>query len=234
MERVRRMRSMSSAGDAVQVVEQTGAHVYLGHTRFTQPNVVEVDGRPLRFRKAVIATGSDPLVPPIDGLQTGGYLTNESVFSLTELPARLVVIGGGPLACELAQAFGRLGSEVDLVGATASLLPNDESEAGELIRRRFEREGLRLHLGFKAVQAGGGCLRVHGPGGWRELPYDAPLLGTGRKPNVEHLDLEAAGVRLGRHGVEVDECLRTSPTQAEVFQRIALQYATTRKAAATT
>ena len=101
MERVRRMRSMSSAGDAVQVVEQTGAEVYLGHTRFTAPNIVEVDGRQLRFRKAVIATGSDPLVPPIDGLQTGEYLTNESVFSLTELPARLVVIGGGPVGCEL-------------------------------------------------------------------------------------------------------------------------------------
>ena len=83
----------------------------------------------MRFRKAVIATGSDPFVPPIDGLQTGEYLTNETVFSLTELPPRLVVIGGGPLACELAQAFRRLGSEVDLVSATANLLPNDEPAA---------------------------------------------------------------------------------------------------------
>src|SRR6266478_6399209 len=94
MERVRRVRSMSSAGDAVEVVEQTGAQVYLGHTRFTAPNIVDVDGRELRFRKAVIATGSDPFVPPIDGLKTVEYLTNESVFSLTELPARLAVIGG--------------------------------------------------------------------------------------------------------------------------------------------
>lgn len=99
---------MSSAGDAVQAVEQAGVEVYLGHTRFIAPNVVEVDGGQLRFRKAVTATGSDPLLPPIDGLRPGEYFTNESVFSLTELPARLVVIGGGPLACELAQAF-RLG-----------------------------------------------------------------------------------------------------------------------------
>ena len=139
-------------GDAVQVVEQAGAEVYLGHTRFIAPNIVEVDGRELRFRKAVIATGSDPLIPPIDGLQSGEYLTNESVFSLTELPPRLVVIGSGPLACELAQAFRRLGSEVDLVSTTKSLMPRDEPEAGELIRRRFEQEGLRLHLGFKAVR----------------------------------------------------------------------------------
>ena len=210
MERVRRMRSLSSAGDAVPVVEQTGAHVYLGHSRFTAPNIVEVDGRQLRFRKAVIATGSGPFVPSIDGLQTGEYLTNETVFSLTELPARLVVIGGGPLACELAQAFRRLGSEVDLVSHTANLMPRDKLEAGELIHRRFEREGLRLHLGFKAVRASGGHLTVQGPGGTRGLSYDALLLGTGRKANIEYLDLEAAGVRLRRHGVEVDEYLRTS------------------------
>jgi pyruvate/2-oxoglutarate dehydrogenase complex dihydrolipoamide dehydrogenase (E3) component len=210
MERVRRMRSLSSEGDAVQVVEQTGAEVYLGHTRFTAPNIVEVDGRQLRFGKAVIATGSDPLTPPIDGLRSGEYLTNESVFSLTELPARLVVIGGGPLACELAQAFRRLASEVDLVSATENLLPRDEPKTAELIRRRFEQEGLRLHLGFEAVRAGGGRLMVRGPGGTRELPYDALLLGTGRKANIEHLGLEAAGVRFGNDGVAVDDYLRTS------------------------
>src|SRR5438132_958782 len=93
---------------------------------------------------AGLATGSSPFVPSIDGLQTGEYLTNESVFSLTELPSRLVVIGGGPLACELAQAFRRLGSEVDLVDPTETLLPRDEPKAGELLRRRFEREGLRF------------------------------------------------------------------------------------------
>jgi pyruvate/2-oxoglutarate dehydrogenase complex dihydrolipoamide dehydrogenase (E3) component len=210
MDRVRRMRSLSSAGDAVQVVEQTGAHVYLGHTRFTAPNIVEVDDRQLRFRRAVIATGSGPFVPSIDGLKTGEYLTNESVFSLTELPARLVVIGGGPLGCELAQAFRRLGSEVDLIDATETLLPRDEPEAGELIRRRFEREGLRLHLGTRAVRAGRGRLTVQGPAGTRELPYDALLLGTGRKPNIDGLSLEAAGVRLDNGGVQVDEYLRTS------------------------
>src|SRR5262245_34391130 len=212
MERVRRMRSQSSAGDAVQVVEQAGVAVYLGHTRFTAPNIVEVDGRPLRFRKAVIATGSDPLLPRIEGLRTGEYLTNENVFSLTELPARLVVIGGGPLACELAQAFRRLGSEVDLVSATANLLPRDEPETGELIRRRFEHEGLRLHLGFEAVRVGTGRLTVQGPAGTRELPYDTLLFGTGRKANVDGLNLEAAGVRLSVDGVQVqvDEDLRTN------------------------
>jgi pyruvate/2-oxoglutarate dehydrogenase complex dihydrolipoamide dehydrogenase (E3) component len=210
MERVRRMRSMSSAGDAVQAVEQAGAEVYLGHSHFIAANVVEVGGRRLRFRKAVIATGSAPLVPPIDGLRTGEYLTNESVFSLTELPARLIVVGGGPLACELAQAFRRLGSKVDLVTGAANLLPNDEPETGALIRRRLEQEGLRLHFGSTAVRADGGRLTVRGPTGTRELPYDALLLGTGRKANVDGLGLEAAGVRVRKDGVQVDEYLRTS------------------------
>ena len=212
MQRVRRMRSQSSAGDAVQVVEQAGVEVYLGHTRFIAPNVVEVDGRSLRFRKAVIATGSDPLLPRIEGLRSGEYLTNETVFSLTKLPARLVVIGGGPLACELAQAFRRLGSEVDLVSARADLLSRDEPEIGELIRRRFEYEGLRLHLGFKPVRVGAGRLTVQGPTGARELPYDSLLFGTGRKANVEGLNLEAASVGLSADGVQVqvDEYLRTS------------------------
>src|SRR5690348_8945861 len=125
MDRVRRIRSMSSSGDAVEMAEQAGVEVYLGHTRFTGSNAVEVDGRTLRFRKAVIATGSEPVVPPIEGLRAGEYLTNETVFSLTELPARLVVIGTGPLGCELAQAFRRLGSEVDLVGRPGTLLPHD-------------------------------------------------------------------------------------------------------------
>ena len=209
MERVRRMRSMSSAFDAVEAVEQTGAEVYLGHTRFTAPDIVEVDGRQLRFKKAVLATGSGPLIPAIDGLKSGEYLTNESVFSLTELPSKLVVIGGGPQGCELAQAFRRLGSEVDLVSDTEQLLPRDEPETGSLIRRRFEREGMRLHLGLKAVRAGRGRLWVQSPAETSELPYDALLLG-GRKANIEHLNLEAAGVRIRKDGVEVDEYLRTS------------------------
>src|SRR4029077_6139408 len=172
MERVRRMRSMSSAGDAVQAVEQTGAEVYLGHTRFTSPNTVEVDGAQLRFQTAVIATGAGPLIPRIDGLKAGAYLTNESVFSLTERPKKIVVIGGGPVGCELAQTFRRLGSEVDLVSDTETLLPREEPEAGELIQSRLEREGVRLHLGSKAVRAGDGRLTVHGQAK-RELPYDA-------------------------------------------------------------
>lgn len=210
MERVRRIRSMSSAGDAVQVVAQAGVDVYLGHTGFTAPNEVQVDGRKLYFDKAVIATGARAIAPNIEGLREGEYLTNETVFSLTEIPRRLVVLGGGPLGCELAQAFRLLGSEVDLVHSRNNLLPKDEPKAGELLRRRFERDGIRLHFGFRAVRVANGRLIAQGRAGTLEFEYDALLLGIGRKANTEGLGLEAAGIRLRDGGVEADDYLRTS------------------------
>src|SRR5262249_4952633 len=159
--------------------------VYLGHTRFTEPNAVAVDGRELRFQKAVIATGSRPVAPGIEGLREGEYLTNETVFSLTELPRRLLVLGGGPLGCELAQAFRRLGSDVDLVHSGNNLLSKDEPEAGELLRRRFERDGIRLHFESRAVRAVNGRLTAQGKAGTRDFEYDALLMGTGRRANIE-------------------------------------------------
>jgi pyruvate/2-oxoglutarate dehydrogenase complex dihydrolipoamide dehydrogenase (E3) component len=210
MERVRRIRSMSSAGDAVQVVAGAGVDVYLGHTRFTKPNAVAVDGRELRFDKAVIATGSRPAAPTIEGVREGEYLTNETVFSLTELPRRLLVLGGGPLGCELAQAFRRLGSEVDLVHSSDTLLPKDEPEAGELLRRQFERDGIRVHFEFKAVGVANRRLTAHGRTGTRQFEYDALLMGVGRRANIEDLGLEAAQIKVKDGAVEADTFLRTS------------------------
>lgn len=210
MERVRRIRSMSSAGDAVQAVAGAGVDVYLGHTRFTKPNAVTVNGRELRFNKAVIATGSRPVAPEIEGLREGEYLNNETVFSLTEIPRRLLVLGGGPLGCELAQAFRRLGSEVDLVHSGNNLLPKDVPEAGELLRRRFERDGIRLHFEFRAVRVANGRLTAQGKTGTKEFEYDALLLGIGRRANIEDLGLDTAKIRVKDGGVETDEYLRTS------------------------
>jgi pyruvate/2-oxoglutarate dehydrogenase complex dihydrolipoamide dehydrogenase (E3) component len=210
MERVRRIRSMSSAGDAVQVVAGAGVDVYLGHTRFIKPSAVVVDGRELRFDKAVIATGSRPAAPTIEGLREGEYLTNETVFSLTELPKRLLVLGGGPLGCELAQAFRRLGSDVDLVHSGDNLLPKAEPEAGELLRRQFERDGIRLHFELKAMGAANRRLTAQGRTGTRQFEYDALLMGIGRRANIEDLGLEAAQIRVKDGGVEADAYLRTS------------------------
>jgi pyruvate/2-oxoglutarate dehydrogenase complex dihydrolipoamide dehydrogenase (E3) component len=210
MKRVRRIRSMSSAGDAVQVAADAGIDVYLGQTTFVKPNAVTVDGRELRFKKAVIATGTRPEAPAFEGLNEGEYLTNETVFSLTELPRKLVVFGGGPLGSELAQAFRRLGSEVDLVHSRNSLLTKGEPEASEVLRRQFEREGIGLHCGFRAVRAAHGRLTIEGKAETRQLEYDNVLLGIGRKANVEDLGLEAANIRVRDGGVEADENLQTN------------------------
>jgi pyruvate/2-oxoglutarate dehydrogenase complex dihydrolipoamide dehydrogenase (E3) component len=210
MERVRRIRSMSSAGDAVRVVADSGVDVYLGQTTFVKPNAVTVDGCELGFKKAVIATGARPVAPAIEGLKEGEYLTNETVFSLTELPRKLVVFGGGPMGSELAQAFRRLGSQVDLVHSGSSLLPKDEPEAGEVLRRQFERDGVGVHREFRAVRAANGRLTIKGKTEMRQLEYDKLLLAIGRKANVEDLGLEAANIRVRDGAVEADGNLRTS------------------------
>jgi pyruvate/2-oxoglutarate dehydrogenase complex dihydrolipoamide dehydrogenase (E3) component len=154
--------------------------------------------------------GPAPVAPAVEGLKEGEYLTNETVFSLTKLPRKLVVFGGGPLGSELAQAFRRLGSEVDLVYSRSSPLPKDEPEAGEVLRRQFERDGIGLHSAFSAVRAANGRLTIKSKAETRELEYDQLLLGIGRKANVEDLGLEAASIRVRDGGVEVDENLRTS------------------------
>ncbi len=233
MERVRRMRLIGRAGDAVEAVEKIGADVYPGRARFISSHAVEVDGRELRFRKAIIATGSQPLLPSVEGLRADCCLTDETVFSLTVLPARLVVIGGGPQACELAQAFHRLGSEVDLVIDSDRILPSEERVAGALIRRRFEQQGLRLHLGMKPVRANDRRLTIQSKADTCELAYDAVLFGTGRKANIEGLDLEAAGVSLVNLDIEVDEYLRTSNPDIYAAGDVAFPDMFTRAATAT-
>jgi pyruvate/2-oxoglutarate dehydrogenase complex dihydrolipoamide dehydrogenase (E3) component len=184
--------------------------VYLGQTTFIKPNAVTVDGRELRFKKAVIATGARPVAPAIEGLNEGEYPTNETVFSLTEIPRKLVVFGGGPMGSELAQAFRRLGTQVDLVHSGSSLLPKDEPKAGEVLRRQFERDGIGLYCEFRAVRAANGRLTIKGKAETRELEYDKLLLGIGRKANVEDLGLEAANIRVKDEDVETDGNLRTS------------------------
>ena len=205
------MRAMSSELDAVENLARAGVDVYLGTARFESERSVRVEGAELWFERAVIASGGRPAPPDIVGLSEVEYLTNETVFSLTELPAKLVVLGGGPLGSELAQAFRRLGSEVDLVSSSERLLPKDEPEVSALLARRFEREGILLHLGFRGTHVADHRLELTGPTGRRILDYDALLVGVGRRADLDDLDLRLAGVRVGRSGgVETDAFLRTT------------------------
>ncbi len=217
MRRMRRVRAQISHEDAVaRYAREFGVDVYLGEGRFVGPDVVQVDGCKLRFARAVIATGGRPVAPPIEGLEQAGYLTNETLFELTERPRRLAVIGGGPIGCEMAQAFRRLGSEVVLFEQTGHILVREDPDAAAIVQRAFLREGIQLVLESRVnkVERKGDEKVVHfARNGMaaEALPFDALLISAGRRPNVEDLGLEAAGVAYEpRRGVRVDDRLRTS------------------------
>jgi pyruvate/2-oxoglutarate dehydrogenase complex dihydrolipoamide dehydrogenase (E3) component len=214
MRRVRRVRAEIAPHDSVQRFAGLGVDVFLGHGHFTGKRSLEVEGERLEFRKAIIATGGRAAVPPIPGLAEAGYLTNETVFSLTALPRRLIVIGGGPIGCELAQAFARLGSTVSLVSDVARLLPKEDAGVAALLEKQFRSEGIELVLGAKVERAErsavGKILIVDGGQGKQTIVGDEILLAVGRTQNVEGLNLEAAGVQYDDKGVTVDDHLRTS------------------------
>lgn len=210
MERMRRLRAGISVHDSAARFRGLGIDVFLGDGRFTGPDAVEVGGKRLRFRRAVIATGGRAAVPPIPGLAEAGCLTNETIFNLTELPARLVVLGGGPIGCELVQTFARFGSEVTLLDMEAHVLVREDADAAEVVQKALQRDGVRLELGVKVVEARRGALVIESQGQRKELAADEILVAAGRAPNIEGLGLEAAGVKSTKQGVEVDDHLRTS------------------------
>ena len=215
MARMRRLRARISRSDSARRYRDLGVDVYLGSARFAGPDAVEVGGQTLRFAKAVIATGARAAVPEIAGLAEVGYLTNESVFTLTELPRRLAVIGAGPIGCELAQAFARFGAEVWLVEQDARVLPKEDRDVALHVQRALERDGVRLVLASRIERtersAGIPVLHVQAGAERRAVAVDRILVGVGRAPNVEGLGLDRAGVAWDpRAGVTVDDRLRTS------------------------
>ena len=215
MDRMRNVRAEISPNDSARrFTDHYGVDVYFGDARFTGRDRVEVAGRELLFAKAVIATGARAAVPPIPGLAETGFLTNHTVFNLTEQPQRLAVIGGGPIGCELAQTFARLGTEVTIVEMGEQFLPREDRDAAELLHRSMERDGVRVLLSTRldGVEDVGGAkkLALTGPEGEERLVVDEIFVGVGRTPNVDGLDLETAGVAYDRTGVKVDDHLRTT------------------------
>ena len=215
MERMRGIRARIGRADSVHRLAAAGVDVFFGQARFTGTDAATVDGARLRFRKAMIATGSRPDTPSIPGLVEAGYLTNENVFDLTELPRRLLVIGGGPLGCELAQAFCRFGAQTIIAQGWPLFLPREERDAAQLLSDAFARDGIEVRLNTRAVgvriEGGQKLVDLVSDDYKSTVAVDAILTGTGRSPNVEGLDLEAAGVDYDKEdGIRVDDFLRTS------------------------
>jgi pyruvate/2-oxoglutarate dehydrogenase complex dihydrolipoamide dehydrogenase (E3) component len=214
MARMRRLRAGLSPLDGAARFRDLGVDVFFGHARFTASDALTVDGRRLEFKRAVIATGARPAVPAVPGLEGTDYLTNESVFGLTEAPGHLLVLGAGPVGCELAQAFARLGSQVTLVNRAGRILPREETEAAAVVQRALAADGVRLLADTRAVRAErrgpAVVLHLEGPGAEPTLQGDALLVAVGRAPNVDDLGLDLAGVAYGPSGIVVNDRLRTS------------------------
>lgn len=214
MERMRRLRADISPHDSARRFTELGVDVFLGAGKFVGSDTVEVGGQILRFAKAVIATGARASAPAIPGLKDVPYLTNETLFSLTELPKRLGIIGAGPIGCEMAQSFARFGAEVYLVEAEHGVLPREDRDAAEIVRTAMERDGVKL------LCCGQGLRLEKDPRGVRlqvkshdkgcDVLVDQLLVAVGRAPNVEGLGLEAVGVEFGKKGVKVNDRLQTT------------------------
>jgi pyruvate/2-oxoglutarate dehydrogenase complex dihydrolipoamide dehydrogenase (E3) component len=216
MERMRRIRAGISAHDsAKRFSKELGVDVFFGDGKFTGRDSIEVAGKHLRFKKAAICTGARAADPPITGIAETGYLTNENVFWLTELPRRLAVIGGGPIGCELAQTFARMGSQVTILQRGGHVLPREDADAAEFVHKTLTRDGVALRLWAKILKVkkrgDEKIVFLEEDGRTAELAVDEILVGVGRAPNVEGLDLEKAGIAYDpRDGVKVNDRLQTS------------------------
>ncbi|MFK7801801.1 MAG: mercuric reductase, partial [Anaerolineae bacterium] len=229
MNHVRKVRSDIAPHDSAKRYTDLGVDVYLGAARFTGPNTVEVDGMTLEFNKAMIATGSHPAVIPIPGLAETGFLTNETIFNLTEQPESLAVIGGGPIGSELSQAMQRLGTQVYLIDLADHILSREDEDAAAIVQDALVADGVQLLTGVKTKSI------AKGDNGKKVITYEKDgteyavevseiLLAVGRRPNVEGLGLETAGVQFDKRGIEVNDQLQTTNSNIFAAGDVAVKY----------
>lgn len=228
MRRLRRLRSEIAPNDSVGRFTELGVDVYQGSGKFVSPDSIEVAGQTMQFTRAVIATGARAATPSTPGLMKSGFLTNETVFSLTELPRRLAVIGGGPIGCELAQAFARLGSRVTVIERSGQVLGREDADAAACVLKALERDGVRvlLETSISSVSSEADVktlsIATKTPDGsvdsviGEDIEVEQILVAAGRTPNVADLDLDRAGVAFDlQQGVVVDDRLQT--TNSRIF-----------------
>jgi pyruvate/2-oxoglutarate dehydrogenase complex dihydrolipoamide dehydrogenase (E3) component len=224
MARVRARRADLAANDSAARMASLGVDVFFGNATFEGPRRIRIAGMRLRFRAAVIATGSRPDVPAIPGLDEVPYLTNESLFALSAQPGDLVVMGAGPIGCEMAQAFALLGSHVTLIEKGPRVLPRDDPEASRLVQRRLERDGVRVLTSTTVLAVRRDGVRVSVDRAAGTTSADALLVATGRVPVIDGLGLELAGVRAGPDGVEVNDRLQTSNSRVYAAGDVCSRY----------
>jgi len=232
MERMRRLRAdIAPVDSAERYSKQLGVDLFIGKGAFTGSNSIEVNGKTLTFAKAVVATGGTAAIPNIPGLEQVPYLTNATIFNLTELPARLGVIGAGPIGLELAQAFQRFGSQVTVFSRSDRILPKEDPDAAKIVENALGRDGVTFafNVDYKGVESRSGrppvTMVLKNGHGERTLEFDALLVAAGRKPTVRGLGLEDAGIEYDeRMGVKVNDRLQTTNPDVYAVGDVASKY----------
>ena len=215
MAHVQHIIAETYAEETPEVLRANGVDVYMGEAHFLDPHTLAVGDTEVKARNVLIATGAHPFIPPVEGLADVDYLTYETVWHLDKLPEHLIAIGGGPIGSELAQGFRRLGSQVTMLASRDRLLPRDDPAASRVIGQVFAEEGIDVRYNARAKRAWQDEDGIHVLAGDQEVVGDALLLVAGRRPNVEGMDLEKAGVAYTAKGIQVDDTLRT--TQPHIF-----------------
>ncbi len=216
MERMRRLRAQISKNESVERFTEMGVDVFLGEGRFIDDRTIEVGDKKLKFHNAVIATGARAVHPTdVEGAGQTGFLTNETVFNLTQLPPRLVVFGAGPIGCELGQTFARFGSQVTILQSRGQFLPREDPDAAAIIQRAFEKEGIQIQLNARTYKMekknGEKVIYYRQDGKECSVSCDEVLIGAGRQPNVDNINLESVAVEYDtRKGIKVDKTLQTT------------------------
>lgn len=192
--------------DSQERFESLGADVFREHASFINHNTLKVGNQKIEAKKIIISTGSSPAVPPIKGIEESGYLTNETIFDLEELPEHLAIIGGGPIGCEMAQAFSNLGSQVTLLETAPSILSKDNSEAAQTIHKHLSKGGANIINNANIINILQNKIKLKS----EEIKFSHILIAAGRKPNIYNLNLEAAGIEFSNTGIHTNNKMQTT------------------------
>jgi len=212
MEHVRGVIAEIYSHTTPEALRNQGMHVFLGEPRFIDAHTISIGDQKLQANYVLICTGAHPFIPPITGLEETHYLTYQNIWDLNVLPKHLVVVGGGPIGCEIAQGFRRLGSRVTLLEGGDRLLPHDDNDASQTLAEVLSNEGIDLRLQSSVERTWQDENNIYLTAAGKEIVCDALLVAVGRRPNIDGLDMENAGVKYSKQGIQVDRNLRTSQT----------------------